>query len=268
MPIAHNRLILQGKCISILVSIIAIHGVVGQERPPLNQALSIGAYYARGDYGEPLDTTIRLFPVTYSLDRGKWGFQLMVPQLRIKGLGNVLVNIGGVNRAVAATQVSTSSGIGDSIATLIYRFDPISASAPFVDLRLDAKLPTADEEKGLGTGETDYSIQVDLSQNLGTTVIFATLGYYFRGTSTLYEGLQDSTFAQLAFAYPLNQDWRIGAFYDYREPASSFTPETHDLVPYVTWQLNEKWTFTAMTVLGFTEASADITALGQLSYRW
>ncbi|MDP6653366.1 MAG: hypothetical protein QGF90_14865, partial [Gammaproteobacteria bacterium] len=71
-----------------MVSIIAIHGVVGQERPPLNQALSIGAYYARGDYGEPLDTTIRLFPVTYSLDRGKWGFQLMVPQLRIKGLGN------------------------------------------------------------------------------------------------------------------------------------------------------------------------------------
>ena len=153
-------------------------------------------------YGEPLDTTIRYFPVTYSLDRGRWGFQLMVPQLRIEGLGNVLVNIGGVNRAVAATQVSTSSGIGDSIASLIYRFDPISASAPFVELRLDAKLPTADEEKGLGTGEADYSIQVDLSQNLGTATIYATLGYNFRGTSTLYEGLQDSAFAPAGLCLP------------------------------------------------------------------
>ena len=268
MLIARNRLISHGKFISILVSIIVIHGADGQEPPPLNQTLSIGAYYARGDYGEPLDTTIHYFPVTYSLDRGRWGFQLMAGQLRIEGLGNVLVNIGGVNRAVAATQVSTSSGISDSIATLIYHFDPISATAPFVDLRLDVKLPTADEENGLGTGETDYSIQVDLSQNLGTSMIYATFGYNFRGTSTLYEGLQDSAFAQLAFAYPLNQGWSIGAFYDYRESASSFTPETHDLLPYVSWQLNEKWTFTAMTAWGFTEASADITALGQLSYRW
>ena len=268
MLIAHNRLISRGKYISILVSIITIHGVDGQEQPPLNQALSIGAYYAKGDYGAPLDTTIHYFPVTYSLDRGNWGFELMVPQVRVEGLNNVLVYIGGVSRAVAGTKVSTSSGIGDSIATLIYRFDPISASAPFVDLRFDVKLPTADEEKGLGSGETDYSIQVDLSQNLGTAVIYATLGFNSRGTSTLYEGLQDSAFAQLGFAYPLNQDWSIGAFYDYREPASSYTPETHDLLPYVTWQLNEKWTFTAYTAWGFTEASADITALGQLSYRW
>ncbi|MDP6536607.1 MAG: transporter [Gammaproteobacteria bacterium] len=248
--------------------IFITHGVDGQQQPPLNHALSIGAYYAKGDYGELLDTTIHFFPVTYSLDRGNWGFQLMVPQIRIEGLGNVLVNIGGLNRAVTATQVSTSSGIGDSVATLVYRFDPISASAPFVELRLDAKLPTADEEKGLGTGEADYSIQADLSQYFGTAMIFATLGYNFRGTSRLYEGLQDSAFAQLGFVYPLNQGWSFGTFYDYREAASSFTPETHDLVPFVSWQLNEKWTFTAMTAWGFTDASADITALGQLSYRW
>ena len=257
-----------GKFLNLLFVLLFCSRGYGQDSATLKQNISFGAYYSKGDYGEPLDTRITYLPLSYNLDIGNWGFQVWVPHLRVEGLGNVLVNIGGVSRAVAATQTSTSNGIGDAIATLIYRVDPFTAFAPFIDLRLDVKLPTAAEEKGLGTGETDYSIQVDLSQNLGNSVVFATLGHNFRGSSSLYEGLQDSSFIQLGFAYPLSQQLSVGAFYDFREPATSFTPETHEVVPYLTWQFNKHWSLTAMTTWGFTDASADSTVLGQLSYRW
>lgn len=239
-----------------------------QQNTEIQQAISLGAYTARGDYGEAVDTRIRYFPLTYELDYGKWGFQLLVPRLEVTGLGNVLINIGGVTQSVASDEVTTSRGMGDSIASLIYRFDPLSANAPFIDFRLDVKIPTADERKALGTGEFDYSMQLDFSKALGKSALFATAGYNVRGKSDLYAGLKNSFFAQLGFATPLTEAVSAGAFYDYRQSASEFSRETHELVPYLSWQINDSWSFTGLTIWGFTDASADTTFMGQLRYSW
>ena len=239
-----------------------------QEDSSLVQTLSFSSYYSEGDYGEPVDTEIFYFPVSYGANYGKFGLQLVVPYLQVTGAGNVLVNVGGIYRAVAGTQREKSHGIGDSILSMTYQMDPVTDAALFIDLRLDIKLPSADENKGLGTGETDYSAQVDLSKHVGNSVLFATLGYSFRGKSNIYQGLRDSAFAQFGIAKPLSQRLNIGMFYDFREQASVFSPEIHELVPYFSWQLSPKWTFTGMTTKGFTDGSAGLSALGQLSYRW
>lgn len=239
-----------------------------QEQTQWRQAISLGAYHARGDFGEVMDTRIRYFPLSYELDRGPWGFQLTVPYLEVTGPGNVLINIGGVTQSVAGDEVTTSGGPGDAIASLIYRFDPWSANAPFVDLRMDVKLPTADETRALGTGEPDYSLQFDFSRAVGNMALFATTGYNRRGKSTLYAGLKDSFFTQLGFSVPAGDSFDVGAFYDYREAASEFASESHELVPYFSWQLNESWSFTGLTIFGFTDASADTTVMGQLRYSW
>ena len=248
--------------------LIAVEGHAQVSEPPIEQALTLGAYYADGDYGEATDTEIRYFPLSYEANVGNWGFQLLVPHLEVNGLGNVLLNVGGVTRAVAGSEVTKSSGLGDSIATVIYRMDPLSATAPFIDLRLDVKIPTADEEKSLGTGEYDYSFQIDLLHAVGNTSVFATAGYSFRGESDIFEGLEDSAFAQIGFAMPLTERWSAGMYYDFREPASSFSDETHELVPYLNWQLSDRWSITGLTIWGFTDASADLTVLGQLRYSW
>lgn len=255
-------LLLAGKLVLLPVSLYA------QQGSDIQQAISLGAYGAQGDFGEAVDTRIRYFPLTYELDRGKWGFQLLVPQIEVTGLGNVLINIGGVTQSVASDEVTTSRGMGDSIASLIYRFDPISANAPFIDFRLDVKIPTADEQKALGTGEYDYSMQLDFSRAMGSGAVFATTGYNIRGKTDLYAGLQNSFFAQLGFSAPLSERLSAGAFYDYRQAASEFSRETHELVPYFSWQINESWSFTGLTIWGFTDASADTTLMGQIRYSW
>ncbi len=254
------------SCISFLFCLSPF--ALAQTNSELQHTLSLASYYSTGGYGERSDTDILYFPVSYSLAKGKWAAQLTVPHLRVEGIGNVLVNIGGVKRAVAGTERERDSGLGDSTLAITYQMEPFSSTSPFIDLRLDVKIPTADRDRGLGTGEMDYNAQVDISQNYGSSVLFATIGYTFRGKTDFYTALEDSIYMQLGVARPLTHRWNMGVFYDFREPASTFSPEIHEIVPYLSWQISDSWSFTGLAAFGFTDASAETAVLGQLSYRW
>ena len=248
--------------------IVSGQSVLAQEFDDIKQTVSLASYFSSGDYGEDADTDILYFPVSYSINKGKWLAQLSLPHLRVDGVGNVLVNIGGVGRAVAGSEQQSNGGVGDSTFALTYQLDPLSDTSPFIDFRLDVKIPTADPVKGLGTGEVDYSAQVDISQRYKGAVFFGSFGYTFRGKTELYVGLEDSASVQLGIAKPFASQWNMGVFYDFREPASTFSPEIHELVPYFSYQISESWVFTGLAAFGFTKASAGTAVLGQLSYSW
>ena len=253
----------------LLLSFLVSSGsVFSQSNNDIKQTVSIASYFSSGDYGEDKDTDIYYFPVSYSVSKGKWGAQLTVPHLRVEGVGNVLINVGGVNRAVSGDQLERNSGIGDSTLAVTYQMDPFIETSLFIDFRLDIKIPTADRNRGLGTGEADYSTQIDISQNHGNSVLFGTFGYTFRGKTDFYAGLADSAYVQMGVAWPFASRWNVGIFYDFREPASTFSTEIHELVPYFNYRLSDSWSFTGLTAFGFTQASATAAVLGQLSYSW
>ena len=239
-----------------------------QENSDLKHTLSLASYYSSGSYGEDTDTDILYLPLSFGANYGKWGMQISVPHLRVDGVGNVLVNVGGINRAVVGREIERNSGIGDSVLSVTYQAEPVSDNSLFIDFRLDVKIPTADEARGLGTGEADYSAQVDISQYYGNSVLFGTFGVTFRGDTDLYAGLTDSAYVQLGVARPLAPRWNVGIFYDFRGPASTFSPEIHELVPYFSFQFSDNWSFTGLTAFGFTHASAKAAILGQISYSW
>ena len=253
----------------VLLSFLVLsEPVFSQTNSNIKQTVSLASYFSSGDYGGDRDTDIYYFPVSYSANKGKWGAQLTVPHLRVEGVGNVLVNIGGVNRAVSGDQLERNSGIGDSTLAVTYQMDSFTETGLFIDFRLDIKIPTAERNRGLGTGEADYSTQVDISQSYGNSVIFGTFGYTFRGKTDFYAGLTDSAYVQLGIARPFASRWNVGIFYDFREPASTFSPEIHELVPYFNYRLSDSWSFTGLTAFGFTQASASAAVLGQVSYSW
>lgn len=236
--------------------------------PVITQALSAGFYRAEGDFGLRQDTDITYFPISFEVDNDKWGFQLVASHLELEGPGAVLINVGGINQAVAGSQINRESGIGDTLASVIYHFEPSSQLGPFFDLRLDVKLPTADESKGLGTGETDFNVQLDISQQWRSILLFSSLGYSVRGKSDLYAGLKSGALAQLGFAANLTADLSGGVFYDYRERASDFTPESHELSPYISWRFSDRWTLTTLLTKGFTDASPQWSLYSSLRYSW
>lgn len=239
-----------------------------QDGPQISQAFSLGVYRAQGDFGLLQNTDITYFPISYEFDSADWGVQLVASHLEVEGPGAVLINVGGINRAVAGSQITTEKGLGDTIATLIHHFTPDSQYGPFVDLRLDVKIPTADEQKGLGTGETDFNLQMDISQQWRSVLFFSSLGYSMRGRSELYAGLEDGFTVQLGFASNFNANLSGGVFYDYRERASVFTPESHDLSPYLSWRFSRKWSLTTLFSKGFTNASPEWSIYSSLRYSW
>lgn len=245
----------------------------GESSTSVNE-LSVGAYYATGDYGQEADTSIYYFPFAYERHIGNWNLQLSVPHLEISGAGDVLVNVGGVGRndlepldelePIAHNQ----KGLGDTVLSATYQIPSFSSTLPFFDLGFEVKLPTADENKGLGTGAYDYGVQLDAYQQVGASTLFATVGYKLRGKSTLFDRMQDSLFLSLGVSRPLSERWSYGVIYDFREAASAGSGETHELLPFVSFALANEWTLMSYAVKGFTQDSADIAIGTQLSYRW
>ena len=102
--------------------IVSGQSVLAQEFDDIKQTVSLASYFSSGDYGEDANTNILYFPVSYSVNKGKWLAQLSVPHLQVDGVGNVLVNIGGVSRAVAGSEQQSNGGFGDSSLNALFNF--------------------------------------------------------------------------------------------------------------------------------------------------
>ncbi len=139
--------------------------------------LSTGMTYLKGDYGQASDTEILYVPFTLKHRTGPWTLKVTVPYLRITGPGGVLPDLGATG---ATTPAGTNSGLGDIIAGATYRAYYDAERGLLVNLTGKVKLPTADKNKGLGTGETDWYAESSVYKISGAWTPFATLGYKAR----------------------------------------------------------------------------------------
>lgn len=259
--------------IPVAAAVLASPASDAQESAPLRNSVSAGAYYSTGDYGLADDTSIHFLPVSYERSVGNWNLQVAAAHLQISGYGNVLVNVGGVGRSELDVfeedlQTSTTRGAGDTVLSATYQIPTYAENAAFIDIGFEVKLPTADEYKGHGTGEVDYGVQLDIYKRAGSATLFGTLGYKFRGRSSLFDQMTDSGFLSLGFSQPLGQRWNYGVIYDFREAASDTSGETHELLPYLSWAPNQTWSLMWYVAKGFTQDSPDIAIGAQLGYRW
>ncbi|MBI5468014.1 MAG: transporter [Deltaproteobacteria bacterium] len=135
----------------------------------LGWKLSASAEYETGTYGSGDRTDTWYLPVTLKryLPEGEMSFT--VPYIRQKS-GPEVVNVGGtsVRTRKAAGPVATNSGLGDIILKGSYYVFKEDYKEGF-DLSAVAriKLPTADEDKGLGTGEFDEGVGLEFAKQLG-----------------------------------------------------------------------------------------------------
>ena len=240
-------------------------------QPAASHNIIGGYYYSKGDYDQDADTTIHYFPFSYDVTVSGWNLKASLAHLQVSGIGNVLVNVGGVSNDDSLDpprEPGTWRGLGDTVLSATYQLPARSASGPFVDIGFEVKIPTADEDKGLGTGATDYGVQVDLYQMMGRTTWFGTAGYRFRGSSSAFARLRDSSYVSLGFSRPASDTWSYGLIYDFREAGSASSHETHELLPFVSLTPTPHWTLMTYVARGFTPDSPAIAIGAQLGYRW
>lgn len=151
---------------------------------------SVGVDYSRGNYGGSTDTAILSVPVAMRARRGRWQFDASLPWLRVSGDRNIVPGMGLLGTGLLgtggpSTERRTASGIGDLALAARYAFD--AGHGLGIALGARAKIATADERRGLGTGANDHGVTLDLYRGFGNTTWFAGAGYDRLGRSPLVQ---------------------------------------------------------------------------------
>lgn len=229
-------------------------------------ALGIGVDYSSGEYGGDTTTEILSLPVTAKFTSGNWSYKASLPWLRVSGDPNVLPGLGSVVNTnpfgrgrggilpPADTQESgTASGIGDLRLAATYSFD---TGGPLgIDLTGNAKIATADEDKGLGTGANDYGLALDLYRDFDGTLLFGGVGYTVLGESSFVD--VDSVLNANVGASWRVGGGRLGAMYDWRESASSGFEDRSEVTGFYGFNAGEASKFQIYATAGLSDGSPD-----------
>ncbi len=196
---------------------------------------AVGMDYSSGDYGSQSVTEILSIPVTARLDAGNWSLSASVPWVKVTGDANVLPGVGLVDNlnpvgrgrggllapapgdASSTSQRGEASGIGDVTVRAGYALP--TGTALGVDLGMNAKIATADADKGLGTGANDYGVSVDLYRDFNDTLLFGGVGYTRLGDSE-YIVTDSTATANVGISRKVGTG-RLGVMLDQRKATSS-----------------------------------------------
>jgi hypothetical protein len=259
-----------------------------------------GFDYSRGDYGFSEDTEVFSVPLLLTYTMPQWVFRASVPYTRIDGpadavgasgvgaaggssaggpgglsglipglpgSGGGTTNNGNPSNSTPARPDSNSeSGLGDTVVGATRMLGPVLGPVQ-VDLTARVKLPTADEDKGLGTGETDYYAQADVYFVGERFIPFGTLGYRIMSDSDRYQ-LENGAYVSVGSAYRLNETTRSGVSLDWRQRVVDGGDDATEASVFVAHDFDANWNLIVYALTGFTEASPDFGTGGSIGYRF
>lgn len=248
---------------------------------------SLGTDISSGDYGNSEDTEIVSMPFTVSYSpNSSWTFKASLPWTQIEGPGGVVPggdggfvvgpgngngngngqgNGGNNPGSDTGTEVTTASGVGDLWLTGTYSLEPV-AERYFVDLSAKYKVPVADEAKGLGTGEADYTLQAEVFTVMDNFTPFVTLAKKFKGDLPDVE-LRDVLYASVGSGYRFDEVSSIGASLDYQQAAVAGNDPQTEIFGYYSHKLSGQWAGMLYGYLGLADGSPDQGFGVQISYR-
>jgi len=235
--------------------------------------VGVGIDYSEGDYDESIETRMLFVPVslTYRFDdlaltptpRDQLELRLVVPYLRVDGA----LTAGDRDRERAG-------GLGDVTLGASYLYYPAPTRWPAAELRFSAKLPTADEDEGLGTGKADYGLGLTLFQRYGDLVPFASGGYRFIGENEPDYALRNGATAGVGLSWIVTPRHAVGASYDWRQAVSKRSDresrlvradDAHELSFFGSTRVGSRLRLSPYWVLGLSEGSPDFAVGLQMS---
>lgn len=196
--------------------------------------LEMSGGYLTGDFGTQIESDLYYISPALGYVTPRLEVSVTVPYLRLTVENE------------ADGQSNTESGVGDIFLRGGYVLMPESKSGTSLDGLVALKIPTADEARGLGTGETDYGASLSIHQRfekfklslmggyikvgdpsfidfndvyvygIGLTRLFrlTELSASFEGRRSLLPGFDDPKELHIRFFHLLNRNYSIkgGAF--------------------------------------------------------
>lgn len=220
-------------------------------------SLAVGAEYTTGEYGGEQSVDEVYVPVTGKYETQRLSFRLTVPFLSVRAPEGTYTEGPGGEPIVGEGPRVTESGIGDVLASLTVYDVFVSGSGDVaLDLTGKVKLGTADVDKGLGTGEPDFTVQADLFRFFDRFTAIGTLGYTLRGDPDAVD-LENALFVSIGGTYAVASSTRLGLFYDFREASLPGSDDIQELSATVSQRVSEDWRVSGYLIAGFSDSSPD-----------
>jgi hypothetical protein len=218
---------------------------------------STGLEYSTGKYGGTDDIEELYVPFTFRAGFDRIGFRLTVPYLSVTAPEDTIITDPGTEPLPGTGATTTESGLGDIMGALTFYDLYVSDAGNFVvDATGKIKFGTADETTGLGTGENDYTVQLDAYRFFDRLSVQGTAGYRFRGDPPGVD-LNDVFLASVGGAYLATDNTMVGVYFDYRESAIDGADEIQELSGFASFRLGRAWRMELYAFTGLTNSSTD-----------
>ena len=260
----------------VLVVLLVTPALAEDERPWW--ALSTSFNYSVGDYGTGKDTTLIYVPFTLGVTPlERLTVSLTVPYIRQTSQtvvftgGGVAVRRNQKNQLNTPTQsnvTQTEDGLGDLLLKGSFIVLPEQTLAPEIAPYLKIKFPTADERRGLGTGEFDETLGVDLSKRLFDRWFgYVSVAYTFIG-SPPGENLRNTFGWSVGAAYAVLQPLSVFAFIDGNTAIARGQADPVELRVGAEYKLFKALKLTGSVTRGLTNGAANWGVSAGLALRF
>jgi hypothetical protein len=217
-------------------------------------SLTTGFDYSTGKYGGTTSTSVLYIPVTGKIEFDDLFFKLTVPYISVTSAGTPVIRGMGPFKTSTSTKTTTQSGLGDIIATAGYIF--FENDSLMLDVAGNIKFGTADAEKNLGTGENDYSAQLDAYYTVHKTTLFATAGYKVIGAPAGIT-VNNIAYGTLGASQKTGETSSAGLMLDAAQSSNALSPGTRELSVFVANKISSTLKIQANLMKGFSDSSPE-----------
>lgn len=219
---------------------------------------TLGVDYSSGDYGASQDTDVWALPISLKYKTDKWSLRISTSYLRVTSPTFVTPEgdfIGDEN--INNTKRVTETGIGDTVISGTYALLDDRNYAIGMDVGARVKIPTADEDKFLGTGKTDYGVNTEFYKTINNWTPYWNIGYRWRGDPSGFN-LKNIWNSSIGTDYRFNDTVSVGISYDWQQKTTQVAENAQEISSYLNYQLNANNKLNLYVVTGFSDASPNI----------
>ncbi|OGR70522.1 MAG: hypothetical protein A2089_05020 [Elusimicrobia bacterium GWD2_63_28] len=216
--------------------------------------------YDTGKYGTPDRTNSVYIPFTLKRYFADGDLSVTVPYLRQSSTGQVTW-VGGkpvrVDKAPRAAAASSESGLGDIMLRGTYALMREGQKAFDLGLAGRIKLPTAEENKGLGTGEMDGGAGLEFAKEINAGWTLLADAYYTIIGDPEGVDYNNQLALDLGFYKALNEDLGLTVIYETQSAIGDGGADPRSVSGTLSYAASAGLRFTGGLTLGLSDGSPD-----------
>ena len=257
--------------------------------PDYQWQVGVAPTYTSGTYGTDSRTNIFYLPFSVKRLFPDGDITLVVPYVHIEGTGAVRL-VGGVGTRTSNSRgngassggtgkgkkvtdtpqgtASSSSGLGDVILRGRYYLVEETSLMPLIALTARIKLPTADADAGLGTGEFDEGIGMEFTKKLSERWRgFVDGGYTFIGDPESVK-FRNQWWYDIGAGYDVNKNWNLSLYYEEYRAVVTTVDNARDLFFSALFKPTSALRCTTSFMVGLSNGAPNYGLTAGLSYRF